>query len=510
MTGFDIIGLFLSESLNLCTAGSWIQNNLSLEGLIALPALFATLLIALAIYNFEDSKSGSVIDIAAIMKHVVSVPRILLSFTLVSLLVVFYKINQSLEWVIPLLFIAYIAGVLILVQSLINSYRWARSIETGNRQNIRTIVRLKYLGSLDDSEIIPVWSSVWRGGEQNKKLMYQHELIKPFLDDVVRTKNLGNYESTVIVSNFISSIDTVDLTNPATIDTISNFYIKEFRKDKKKEARTDRGMGYIVYTNSVKKLFISIVDKTLLKDDSSLALLIDSAREQLRRQKVDEHIFITNIMDLVLDRIKDRNEVDWILESIPDEWMITTKNLDNENTKQNTLAMLNSYSRMLSRSNLYVGEEGDEKINMPLQKITAELLPKADPMLWARLFAFHFSPYVSREGESHPEARIRSYVNNNPSFGFMSHIHTGFYDAEKGKVIYEDAAREEEEVIKLAAKTTLFRDFHNQETMDKYLNSIDTVKQEYAEDETKLNKLLYLETNLRKIQQKLTNKDTGR
>ena len=48
-------------------------NNISVEGLIALPALMVGFLVAIAIFNFEDSKRGLQIDVPTVISQVVKV-----------------------------------------------------------------------------------------------------------------------------------------------------------------------------------------------------------------------------------------------------------------------------------------------------------------------------------------------------------------------------------------------------------------------------------------------------
>ena len=57
----------------LFVVGEWMLNNISVEGLIALPALMVGFLVAIAIFNFEDSKRGLQIDVPTVISQVVKV-----------------------------------------------------------------------------------------------------------------------------------------------------------------------------------------------------------------------------------------------------------------------------------------------------------------------------------------------------------------------------------------------------------------------------------------------------
>lgn len=480
----------------LLEAGKWVQESLSVEGLIALPALMASFLIALAIYNFEDSRKGLLIDASTIMTQVVKVPHIIWSFIFVSGIVILFEVNSSLAWLLSILMITYLLGLLLLVQSLWRSYLWARSLETGEAKNIRTIMRTLYLKNLKDAEKVAAWEKLWYADEESRNLIDQRELVRLFIESLYQITS-KNDTATSMVRNFISAIDTISIDDPIIMEYLIKFCLSEGGRLVNESAKG--ADSQIAYTISVRDLFMAILDKALEKNNNSLYSLIHTSMEYLASHNIDEVYFIGVFATNLIDKIKDKEDKSWVWGDIPNEWKVTVKNLDDTKNKKAALAMLNAYSRMLNSMPLYT-KPGE--LNMSLQTITAEILPNADPMLWAKLFSFHWSPYGVNKGESSEHAQVRNYIENHLSFGFMSHVHTQYGDYDN-KTAREAVEREEQEVIDIAVKTTVFGFFHNDETMKRYLLAIRQLKNEYSYDKDKLNKLLYLESVLKKIQKQI-------
>ena len=489
----------INESLfySLSEVGHWIQGNLSVEGLIALPALMTSFLIALAIYNFEDSKKGLLIDASTIMTQVVRVPRVIWSFMLISGVVVFFEVRQNLSWTIPLLTIVYLLGLLLLVQSLQRSYQWARSLESNDSKNIRTIMRTKYLANLRDEEKISAWEKIWQADDDSRKLIDQRELVRLFIESI-REITPKNHTAASMVRNFTSAIDTMALNDPVIMDHLTKFCLSEARGLVAKPTKS-KEYELLRYTMGVRSLFIAILNKALESNDHSLYSLIHSSREYLSNKGLDESHFVDVLATNLLDRIKNEDDKSWAWDNIPDDWKVTTKNLENTKNRKASLAMLNAYSRMLNSLPLYT-KSGE--LNTPLQTITAEILPDADPILWAKLFSFHWSPYGVGKDESSEHAQVRNYLENHLSFGFAGHTHTqyGEYDADTARQAVE---REEQEVIDIAVKTTMFGFFHDDAIMKRYFAAIRKLKKQYADDEKRFNKLIYLESILKRVQKEI-------
>ena len=491
------MGILLNS---LQEVGSWIQCNLSVEGLIALPALMASFLIALAIYNFEDSKKGLFIDAPTIMTQAVRVPNVIWSFVLVSSIVILFEVKADLVFILPLLAVTYFMGLLLLVQSIQRSYWWARSLESNDSKNIRTIMRTKYLSSLSDNEKVSAWEKIWHTDSQTRALLHQRDLIRLFISSTQQIKPKNTIAS-ALVRDLTSVIDSIDLSDPIIMEYLMTFCLSEARGLAFRPTKVTSASEEIYFTTAVRQLFIAILNKSLSKDDISLYCLIDSSRKYLEEHSVDEEQFITVLATNLLEYIKDKDDKTWIWDYIPSEWKVTAQNLENPKTKKASFAWLNSYARMLNSMPLYT-ELGE--LNMPLQTITSELLPKADPMLWAKLFSFHWSPHGVNKGESSEHAQVRNYIENHLSFGFMSHVHTQYMDHNrKNDAIIKETEKEEQEVIDIAVKTTIFGFFHDDTIMKKYFAAIRKLKKHYIGDTDVVSKLDELELILRKIQKQI-------
>lgn len=478
--------------------GEWVLANLSIEGLISLPALMVGFLVAIAIYTFEDSRKGLQIDAPTVMSRVVRVDSVLAAIFLVSLLPIFWGINSSsIEWLLPLLAIIYLVGLLMLTQSLQRAFKWAKSIETGTQDNFRTVKRSEYLELLKDEEKRAAWEKIWQADESVRKLLDERHLVKLFIASVKNIKDKKSY-SPWLVQDFISVLDTIRLDDPIIMYDLVDFCLEGMLDKRKTNEKQET--GELHYYMNLRRLFFKILDLALEKDDNSLYTLITRSREYIKTNNLDEADFIKSFAPNFLTNIEKKDDQNWAWETFPDEWKITVTRLLDQDIKEITFAWLNAYSGWLSSKNLYNFNEHKE-FDFKIDSITNALFPTMDTIQFSRLFAFQWAGFGVEDGESSEHAQVRNAVENQLTIGHIGHSYTtlGASDEE----LYSEFQKEHEELVDFAAKTTLFPSLHSKAEVGKYLKAIQDLMSENESNEDILKRLQWLDMILRNVRKKI-------
>lgn len=490
---------------NLDALGKWILSNLSVEGVVSLPALMVGFLVALAIYNFEDSREGLKIDAPTVISKVVGVDRVLVGIFLVSLLPITWSTtSNSINWAIPVLAIVYLIGLLILIRSLQRAFMWAKSIETGTEDSFRSRMRVQYMSSLEDREKRSAWEKIWQADESARKLLDERQLVKLFIVSVKSVKGEKSY-SPWLVQDFISTLDTIHLDDPVIMYELVDFCLEAILDERKtnEKQRTDD----LHYYMNLRRLFFQILDKTLEQDDNSFYTLIARSREYIKNNDLSEVDFIKSFAPNFLANVEKKDDQYWIWEIFPEDWKITLEKLLDPETKEVSFAWLNAYSRWLSSKNLYVFDKRNHELDFKIDTITNEIFPTIDTIEFSRLFAFQWSGYGLNDGESSEHAQVRNAVENQLAFGHVGHSFTttSSDDKELGIIL----RNEHEELIDFVAKTTLFPSLHDKEKMSKYLKVIKELTIENKDNEDTLRRLQWLDMILRDVRKRINKLNRG-
>lgn len=498
----------VSEEAIICTmekignilfvVGEWMLNNISVEGLIALPALMVGFLVAIAIFNFEDSKKGLQIDVPTVISQVVKVNNVLVAIFLSSLIVIFWphNTNTNTVYAIPVLTIPYIIGLILLTQSLWRAFKWARSIETGKDNSFRATSRRHYLEHLNDNEKRDAWEKIWQADDGTRKLINERQLIKLFVSSVKNIKDKSEF-APWLVRDLISTIATIHLEDPVIMQELVNFCMGDSYGFTDEDNINDRrNAGELHYSMNLRRLYFAILRQSLQRNDNAFFTLIDASRAYLQEHDLKEHKFIQAFAPNFFEYIKGRTDEYWIWETLPDDWKVTLNNLTSHSIGKVSFAWLNAYGRWMNGHELLSNKAIDD---MSLDEVTRNMLPSADPIIWARLYAFHWSPYGSNEGEDSEYAQVKNYIKNHPTFGYMSHVITFFGDSDSETETRKQMANTTDEALNIASRTTIFPAFHNPATMEKYHKAIQELKIEYADNEDDVRRLEWLDSTLKDI-----------
>lgn len=488
----------------LRTIGTWISNNLSVEGLISLPALMVGFLVALAIYNFEDTKQGLKIDAPTLISKVVGVNRVLLGIFLVSLLPISWPAsnNSFTVYMLPLLVILYLVGLQQLVQSLLRTFKWAKSIETGKVGSFRATMRTQYLASLPDDEKRDAWEKIWQDHDGARALIDERQLIRLFISSVTQVDQKETVASWLL-QDMISAVNAIHIDDPVILQELVTFCMNNaygLTSTDTIEARNKN--NELRYAMNTRRLLFKILEKTFERNDNSLFSFIEMTRTHIRNNGMDEALFIDVFAPNFFSLLKNRTDTYWIWETLPQDWRITSANLTSAETNRTTLAWLNAYSKWVHTHNLLTDSSD---FDMTLDDATRAMLPSADTISWAKLFAFFWSSYGVETGESSEYAQVRNFAEHYPTFGLMSPVISGFFGDTTEQITNEAIAAQRTEVFEIAARTTIFPYTHNNDAMNTLFAAIEQLKRLYetSEENEKLNRILWLEYALEQIQNRI-------
>lgn len=479
--------------------GQWLYQNLSLEGIIALPALLISLLIALAIYNFEDSKSKLEIDAATLIATVVDIKMLVRAIVYVSFLAIFWNESPLSLGLIPFFMVIYIGGVAMIVQSLNRSVTWAKTIDMGMLSDFKTKSRAKYLSQLSDREKVSAWSKIWHS-EDNRALeiLNQRDLVKIFVDNIRTSEDKTSIAP--MVDDFIRSIDKIDLSDPIILESILSVCLEDGSNMVSKNYKNPNNPLH--YRSSLRRLYFEILKRVMQKNDNGLYSFIETSRKFIKEGDWDESYFVRCFAPNFLSNLNKENR-SWVWDSFPEEWLITYAQLRASNKV--TTAWFNAYMRWVTTRNLRM-ENNSAGIDTILESATEHIFPKADPMTLGSLIVFHYAAYGSNEGEDSEHAQVRNYAETTATFGHMGRVHMGFAD-EIDKTWRQTVQQEREEAVRIATATTAFGAIQNQKTREKYLSIIKNMRKDYANDSDEEHKLNRIEDELRLIAKTLSDKE---
>jgi hypothetical protein len=160
----------------------------------------------------------------------------------------------------------------------------------------------------------------------------------------------------------------------------------------------------------------------------------------------------------------------------PNEWKVTKSNLQNKENITSGIS-LNIFFEWASRRIWQTKDENDLSLN----DVSSNLFPDVDPILWARILIFIFSPYG--------EDRLRSVIERPWNFGFIGRTRVYFGDQEEDmRRMYEVDERNTFELIYF-----LFKKEFSMINLKSYIEALEKLSfSEKSEEERKRLTLLSL------------------
>lgn len=161
----------------------------------------------------------------------------------------------------------------------------------------------------------------------------------------------------------------------------------------------------------------------------------------------------------------------------PRKWKITKKNLTSEENVISRISLHNFLNWVQERI-----WQTKEDFDGNLDDVASNLFPEVEPILWAGILTFVFSPY----GEN----RVKSVIERPWNFGFVGRMrmYSGYpennkEEKEMSEAIFSAEKIEVNKTFELAY--LLFPDQFSRENLEKYINDLEELKYDKGSKEEK-------------------------
>src|SRR5690606_26208611 len=123
---------------------------------------------------------------------------------------------------------------------------------------------------LSDNEKRNAWEKIWQASDDTRKLIDERELIKLFVASVQSIKDKA-ISAPWLVQDVISVIDTLHTDDPVVMQELVDLCMKDtFRLNGKSDIGKRQEAGELHYAINLDRLFFSILEKSLKRNDNSL------------------------------------------------------------------------------------------------------------------------------------------------------------------------------------------------------------------------------------------------
>jgi hypothetical protein len=449
-----------------------LMQNIALA-LITVIIPFAIAILLEILQKRKDSSTDfAQLDLLVILEKIFSFKKIIIYLLFLFL--------PSLLWdsvvieVKYMLFLLWLYGIVLVLTILNDLYQWVK----GN--NIR--FRLSYLMSVDKpQDKIFAWKIVWGNtidsGDEIAYFSLFSKNISTLIDATEKYSNLLN-----LLDIFLSKLNLRSAQFVEEPDRLFEVILKwnyrlwsRYNIERESHVRPywpDAHRIMLTTTEIIK----TIEDRALNNSRSFLTYqFFDKLKEHLDActelsykkelyEPLCKHFF--NI-------IKDApTRYDVWHSYFPSEWKITIKNLKDSPMARLTFQVYEGWAveRIFS---------GTDKYDWNLEEVSRELFPDVDPIVWAPIIIFIYTP-------SFPDNSMRAAVEQRKSFGHMGRVHTWWGEE---KDIEEISKKELQNTIDLAF--WLYSGLFTKESLERYLFDLNNL--DYAVDSsTYKNKRFYI------------------
>jgi hypothetical protein len=461
----------------LTTIEFWFDANISVEALIAIPALFIALLIPITFFLMEQQ------DLYGFDKNVILEKIILARFSMPLVVLV----SVSLLFSVSILSIALSAALLIMITVvLIRVYKWMATVEILNyKTTYKQDMRLKFIRSIkNDIEKVDTWAIVLN----DEKLLEKNQrgLIEEFLVTVRSLKDSKNkYPRSNLLGLMSRNIDKIDFTDIQSYEDLVEYSIEYFtemrtvRSNNKQAKDKNEKLDYPPYQK--RELAINLLKIALDKKLSGIFdhIYFTSIQKYVAKDDVDESGFIRDFLPAYIHVVKENEGYNAreLWQELSD-WIVTKELLSKKLTWNKTSSLLNAYMESINHTAQLGIKLSDHEVRV-IDDITSCMLPNINASLWFDIITFYNSGYGLNEGEDSTHGQIRSHVSAERSFGLVSAVSTDFWidDEQERLMIYEEEfLKQDEETIYILG--LLFRWLYNPKETKKVLDQIKIIEKE--------------------------------
>jgi hypothetical protein len=425
---------------------TWLDKNISLDGLIAVPALFVALLVPIAFFLMERQDQFAFdrnVILSKIILVRVSIPLILL--VSVSLLFNISTLSVVLSFLLMV--------VVILV--LIRVYKWMVSIEVLKyKTTYKQKMRLKFIRTIkNDTEKVDIWAIILNDEELKEK--NQRGLVSEFLTTVKSLEDGKNrYPKSNLLSLMSSNVKKIDFSDINSYEDLVTYAIEYFQQTR--DARTknkivdDKKKRVAYPSHYQRELALNLLKIALGKkiNDVFAYLYFSAIKKHLEKKDVSESDFIRDFLPSYINLIKENEGYNakelWHELS---EWIVTKELLSNEGSGPKSIALINAYMESIGRDARVDTELSRHEISV-IDDVTGYMFPNVNVSFWFDIMTFYNSGWGLDEGEDSTHGQVRSHVSRRRDFGLFNALGglRDWIDDEKVRMkVYEDEANKQDE-----------------------------------------------------------------
>ncbi len=303
-------------------------------------------------------------------------------------------------------------------------------------------------------------------------------------DLIIASKLLGDF------NNFLARRSITFLTRlDSMLDNILVWHFKAWNKEHEYLGKEDKLEIWSIYSDlsrTLDSIFQQIEARTL-KERATFPLFnrLKKHTAKYKKESVAYHNYADFLFaafyHIFFQHIYDAPErFDIWNHYFPKEWKVTKNNLQDPENVISIISLNNFYEWAINRI-----WQTSKELDFPLNDVSSNLFPEVDPILWAKVLIFIFSPYG--------EDRLRSVIERPWNFGFIGRVRV--FDASKEEVIGKMSEADETSTFELSY--FLFREEFSVMKLESYIESLNKLSYvEESEEERKRSILLRLFTKL--------------
>jgi hypothetical protein len=301
---------------------------------------------------------------------------------------------------------------------------------------------------------------------------------------IIASKLLGDF------NNFIDKRSAIFSTwSDKMIDSVMQWHFDVWKKEHQslgRENKLDEWSMYRDLSRTLDSIFRKIEIRAL-KERSSFTFFkkLEGHAEKYKKESVSSRSYDESLFDtfyqIFFENIYDAPERFSIWNHFfPGEWKITKGNIQ---SSENIISKISLQKFFTWASNRIW--HPNKEIDFALNEVSSNLFPEVDPILWAKILIFIFSPYG--------EDRLASVIERPWNFGLMGRVRV-YRGGEEDKI---KRIQKDEEINTFELSYLLFEEQFSKINLENYIKSLERLSyQKESEEESKKLRLYSLFTRM--------------
>jgi hypothetical protein len=467
----------LIEKLEASSLPVYIQNiGLALLGIL-IPLAIAVLT---EVYRKKGSPEEelSELDLQVILDNVFRIKRLLAYTLLVFLPYLVWDVSSGFFRLLEIIVSA--VGICMILQTVFKVYNWTKG-------NVFAY-RFSHLRKLENPvDLEAAWRSVWKSKTVN--IQNELEFFKMFSSkiDKMLTEKKCLMTVTKLLNDFLIFIGNRSSILLVTFDEVLpkilnwNFITWKMEREHVSRQKENEDLHIWMHLSEILRILNSIivdVEKRALEEEHTSYLFLKHLKDNINVNASEQNYarYLLRIFTNVFFEKVSASERFW--DCFPNEWKITKRNIED---KENLVAKitLEIYLQWASQRIIEAKEDYDRQ----LDNVSYNLFPEVDPVTWATILIFVYSPFINGN-------KVKSVIERNWTFGLLSRVRTfsGALEEKIEEAIKSQELAEIKNTYELAI--LLFPHVYSKELLEKYVEEAKELK--YADGSVEEHKRLRL------------------